>query len=348
MKKKPNFVRKLLNQSEINMQTKKLRILVALFLAVATAGSAVAQQTDYSKRNNGIFKNLDLGVSAGTTGVGIDLSTQITGMVRVRAGVDYMPHFSASMSFGLSSFAEDGSLLDTDFSRMQRYMKKLTGFEVDDRIDMEATPRFTNFKFLVDVFPWKDKSWYFTAGFYAGPRTVVHTENTIEDSPSVVGVNIYNNMYDFFMSDDALDKPVIGSGDDAIYLDPYLVMDVRKEMEEMGYVGIHIGDYKDGRPYIMYPDKNGTVKANAFVNTIRPYLGVGFSSPMGKEGRFKLDVNAGAMFWGGSPKIVTHDGVDLADLINVRGSVRDYVDLAKTFKVFPTISIRLSYTLFSK
>ena len=53
------------------------------------------------------------------------------------------------------------------------------------------------------------------------------------------------------------------------------------------------------------------------------------------------------MFWGGTPKILTHDGTDLAnDVDHVRGKVGDYVKIIKAFKVYPVLSLRLTRKIF--
>ena len=63
--------------------------------------------------------------------------------------------------------------------------------------------------------------------------------------------------------------------------------------------------------------------------------------------KFHIAVDLGAMFWGGSPRVVTHDGTDLIrDVSNISGKVGNYVSLAKTFKVFPVLDVRLVYNIF--
>jgi hypothetical protein len=53
------------------------------------------------------------------------------------------------------------------------------------------------------------------------------------------------------------------------------------------------------------------------------------------------------MFWGGTPSLYNHEGVDLAnDVENIGGKVGDYVDLFKAFKVYPVLSLRITKTIF--
>lgn len=309
-------------------------ILTSLVFFSATALSA---QTDST-----ILRHWWLGASVGTTGVGIDVSSHVTSMVRVRAGFDFTPHINVPMWFGLESYT-DGGITSGNFGRMQEIMHRLTGLEVDDRVELEAKPTMMNAKLLVDVYPLHDKRWRITAGCYFGGRKVGKAINTMREMPSLLAVNIYNSAYDYIMNNDLTSEPFYKD----FMLDPYLVEELREDMGKRGELGIHIGDYKDGKPYMMHPDSEGMVKANAFVNAVKPYLGLGFTGALDKKGRWALDVDAGVMFWGGSPKVITHDGTDLTnDVVNVKGKPGDYLDAMKAFHVYPVVSVRFSYKMF--
>lgn len=116
------------------------------------------------------------------------------------------------------------------------------------------------------------------------------------------------------------------------------------------YVIHHKGDvkHKAGDPYRMVPDADSMVKAWAYVNRFKPYVGIGYDGRLLKNNdRWHIGFDAGVMFWGGSPDIVTHDGTSLTkDLCNVRGQVGDYVDFAKKFEVFPVLNLRITRRLF--
>ena len=319
-------------------------LIVAVQAATMTAQTAAsAGQPQVINADRNIFSHLEVGVGVGTTGIGIDLATHITDHLRVRAGVDFTPHIKVPMSFSLQSYTDEGGVNAGNFEKMQSYMKKLTGIDVDDRVDLDGVPTMTSFKLLFDVYPWVDRGWRFTAGFYAGGRRAAKALNTMGEMPSLLAVNIYNNFYDYIMSDDAIDKPIFGN----TYLDPFMVDEIREDLEGQGYMGIHVGDYKDGRPYMMQPDKDGMVKVSAFVNRFKPYVGLGYTGDLGKTKRWKLDVDCGMMMWGGTPSLIVHDGVNLSkDIVNIKGKPDDYVDMMKAFKVYPVVSVSVSYRIF--
>ncbi len=322
--------------------------LVALAIAIpANMMAAQSNQPEIRSKEprNGrnILSHIEVGVGVGTTGIGLDVATYLTDHLRVRAGIDFTPHIKVPMSFGLQNYTGEGGVNAGNFDKMQRYMKSLTGIDVDDRVELDGVPTMTNFKLLFDVYPWVDKGWRFTAGLYIGGKRMAKAINTMSEMPSLLAVNIYNNFYDFIMSDDAIDKPIYGD----IYLDPFMVDEIREDLAGEGYLGIHVGDFKDGKPYMMQPDKDGMVKIDAFVKRFKPYAGLGYTGEVGKNKRWKLDFDCGIMMWGGSPSLIVHDGVNIGkDIVNIKGKPGDYVDFANSLKVYPVLNFTISYKIF--
>jgi hypothetical protein len=327
----------------------KLPVLMACAITLFPSILTAQNIDDNITINRNVFNRFDLGVSLGTTGIGIDLSTNVTNWVRLRAGVDYMPKFTVPMSFSITGYKADANATDgytvneSNFSKLQDLMYGFTNVHVDENVDMEGSPRFYNFKFLFDFMPLRNKDWHVTAGFYLGSSKIATARNTIEEMPSLLAVNMYNHFYDFAQSGAFWDEPMIPGYDDY-----YMSKEMADKLIEKGAVGIHVGDKKDGSPYMMRPGSDGLVRASVIVNSFRPYVGFGYNKEIaGSNGRLSLGFDAGAMFWGGSPKIVTHEGVDLVgDMSNVRGKVGTYVDIIKAFKVYPTINFRIAYKLF--
>ncbi|MBP5771970.1 MAG: hypothetical protein J6W75_11580 [Bacteroidaceae bacterium] len=319
------------------------------------------------------FRYLDVTLTAGSAGIGLDLGTSITKWMGVRTGFTYMPHFKPKMSFEVQ--VGDAKDSHERFSKLQERLQQLTGISVDETVHMYGEPKFNQFKFLMDFFPIPDnKHWHITAGFYLGPKRIAKSYNITEDMASLVGVNIYNQMYEKAVND----EPVLNFNGNDIYL---------PQFKKYGLMGFHVGDYthdiyytedviatedftpfidKDGNeqyamegevihaagdvkhhagdPYIMTPDADCMVKAEMKVNVFRPYLGVGYDGRLLRnDDRYHIGFDAGVLFWGGTPQVITHDGTDLThDVTNVRGSVGDYVKAIKAFKVFPILNLRLT------
>ncbi len=327
------------------------KILFSFALAVVTLSSQAQN----------MFNHLDLGVTLGTTGIGLDAAMPVGDYVKLRTGFEVMPRFNYDMNFGVESFDGTGTSIDqSTFNRMAEVLYGLTGFKVDQNVTMKGKPTMWNFKFMVDVYPFKNnKHWHFTAGFHWGPSKIAEAVNAQEDSPSLFAVGMYNHIYDVAYQDWVLDIPtpiIETETTGAVYLDPSM----EKTILSMGRMGIPIGKYshdmtdaqgnvhKKGETYYMQPNENSMVTVDARTNSFKPYLGVGYEGRLIKgNDNYKIGFDAGLMFWGGTPSIITHDGMDLAnDVEDINGKVGDYVKLIKGVKVFPVLNLRITRRIF--
>lgn len=316
------------------IKRKFLSLFMAAFAIVFSAG---AQNSSWFKRNH-VFDNLDVAFTVGTPGLGLEVATPVTRWTNVRVGVEGMPQFHLPMDFPITTYA-DGKV-SNNFDKIKEMMYKITGDEMQDEVEMIGKPRMVNFKFLVDVYPFQNnRHWHFTAGFYWGTSKIATAINSIESTSTLVAMSIYNRFYDRMSGHEYYEEPFFG--------DIYLTEEKYNEFMSYGRLGIHIGDFKDGKPYYMEPKTNGTVTARAMVNAFKPYLGFGYSGALDPAKRWNVGVEAGVLFWGQAPQIILHDGVNMnKDLINVKGKVGDYLRFAKALPVFPSVSFKISYTIF--
>jgi len=349
-----------------------------------------------NKRKSELLNHLDLSVTTGTTGLGVDVASPLGDRFRLRAGFSFMPHFSRVLHFGVQVGQKTAEQTEEEFNeqsqskfdRLSGMLEELTGYKVDNQIDMRTTPTYYNFNVLIDYFPIpRNKHWHVTAGLYLGNKQIGKSINTTEDMPSLLAVGIYNNLYE-----KAIGSGQIGLGTVAVEIPS----EYKNKLEDWGSMSIHIGEYahdilydedidvyypaddwyeedgewawhettevmytikandpsyvryKAGDPYRMVPDDDSMAKAWAFVNRQKPYVGFGYEGRLVKgDDRWHIGFDAGVMFWGGAPKIITHDGTDLSnDVCNIRGRVGDYVDMIKKFEVFPVLNLRITRRLF--
>ena len=336
------------------------RPLILMATALFSATFAVAQDESVPQHdtNDQLFNHLDAAINMGSTGVGIDLSMPVGSKVQVRTGFTFVPKFDYTMHFGIQVGEDaDPAVQDTKFNKLSNYLKQLVGTEVDRNVDMIGKPSFSNFKLLVDVFPFSNKHWHVTGGFYWGPSKIAKAENAAYDATGMVAMAMYNNLYDriVYSYESGWEEPYISIGGNDLYADENLY----NKVVSYGRMGVHVGDYKtptvdkDGnvthKPYMMEPDENNTVSAVIKVNSFRPYLGFGYEGALTKrkDDRYNIGFDFGLMFWGGTPKIITHDGTDLArDVENISGKVGDYVKFFKAFKAYPVLNLKISRRLF--
>ncbi len=283
------------------------------------------------------FSRLDLSLTTGTTGVGLELSAPINELATLRAGFSYMPKFKPVMTFSVEGRGQNGEI--THFGSLADKLQQFIGYEVDEQIDMVGEPSFYNFNVLVDFHPFKNKNWHLTAGVYIGPNEIANAYNKTEEMPSLLALGMYNKMYEKVSNF----EPVFGD----VYFDPDEVYG--KMMMDMGRMGIYVGEFDDGTPYMMEPNVNAMVKVRMrTASFIRPYLGFGYGGRLIKgDDRYHVSFDCGAMFWGGRPEVLTHDGVDLVrHLHNIRGQVDDYVKVVDKMSVYPVLNFKISYQLF--
>ena len=317
--------------------------ITTILAAALSLGSATAKTFDFNP-------DLRLGIDAGTTGTGIVLESRINGTFGVRAGFDWMPHFEFPMHFSIQ-VGEDGDPGYDEqgrsrFDRMAGYLEEMTGFRIDQQVDMIGEPHFHNFKLLLDVYPFRNKHWSFTAGFYAGPSVIGRAYNRTEDMTTLISVAMYNNIYYKVYDIEYNDETELNG----VFMGLELPPAVNEKILASGRMGMHVGDYPDGTPYMMEPDKDNMVKAEMKVNSFKPYLGAGFNGLIDrKNDRLKFAADCGIMFWGGAPKVYKSDPEDhteITSLINLNGQVGKYINISNKFKVFPLLNLSISYRLY--
>ena len=299
-------------------------------------------------REHDVADRLDVGLSLSSMGFGLEVKTPATRWADVRLGVDWLPGFKVPMHFSLSTYAD--GMPTGSFAHVQQLLYDMTGIELDENVFMNGRTHMLNFKFIVDVFPFQNnRHWHFSAGFFAGNSDIAKTKNKRGEKPTLVGLNIYNRGYEYFTNPDLdiFDVPLGGNN----YMDPDLVEELQARFSSYGRMGIHVGDFKDGTPYVMEPAPDGTISAKAYVNHFKPYIGAGYSTDLDDSGKWHFAVDLGAVFWGGVPDVINRDWVTgrdvnfTKDLINVRGKVGTYVKVFKALPVYPMLSVRFSYSI---
>jgi len=319
-----------------------------------------------------MFTHLDVSLTGGTDGLGLDVATPLGDYVQLRTGFAWMPRFEKTVSYNVG-IGEGGMISQSRYDQLSGVFQQVTGCQLADRIDLVARPSYANYKLLVDVFPFERKAWHFTAGFYAGSGTIAKVSSTAEAVPTMLALNIFNRMIDCSIGEDGEGGGTfVEWGDFNLALDPSLedkLYDMAVErtkgyvtdfdertfdeqtalLHQYGTYAIHVGNrVDDGSAYLLRPDEHGMIKMEVKTNRFKPYLGFGYGGSLSKKNdTYQLSFDCGAMFWGGSPKIIMHDGTDLVhDLTDVEGKIGSYCATARQLKAFPVVSLRLTRRIF--
>ena len=314
-------------------------------------------------REHNILQHLDLSVTAGSTGIGLELSSPITDLFQVRVGYEFTPRITKKVKFNVTMGGES-AIGSEKFARMSNFMKEFSGYEVEDHVDMLAKPTMNNFKLLFDVFPFKhNKHWHFTAGVYWGSSQIAEAQNTTESMTSLLSVGMYNRIYDKALNQDPLmDFTILGIDEEIIakYHLGVVPIDLYERIVKAGRLGFTLGYFNydmvddngnvhlSGEKYNMEPGSDSMVRVKAKANSLKPYVGFGYGGRLVK-GRddWQISFDAGALFWGGSPDLYTHDGVNLVkDVRGITGQPGNYVDICKSLKLYPVLSLKITKRLF--
>jgi hypothetical protein len=317
-----------------------LAVVAAVLLTQAVSAQYIPAMTPGKKQKvpekagywhtGNTFQHMDLSLSVGTAGIGLDIAMPLFEYAQVRVGYDFMPHFKRSISAELMignekslQYDENRNRIETNYDRVREMMYNQLGYDMQPYIDMTSRVTMNNFKFLVDIFPLSDnKKLHATIGFYWGPSQFAKIEHNSGSTPTLQCVSAYNKLYAASTAGD----PIMAYGP----------------------AGFPMGQFDNGTTYKMTPGDKGAISIPVTTNAFKPYIGVGYEAAISKKHEdLKFAITGGLMFWGGTPTMVTPDGVSLTESVSdVPGDMGDYVNLISKLKAYPTISFRFIKTLF--
>ena len=337
-----------------------------IFLLAAAMMASVSMSAQMDRQPWGKFNHLNVGVTLGTTGLGVEAGMPINNYLWVRSGLSFMPRMEVPMTFEIQ-VGDDPKTSKAKFNRMSSALESFTGKPVSDNVYMTGKAKMWNWNVLFDIYPFQQNlHWRVTAGFFLGPSNVAEAFNQTESMASLVAVDIYNNVYDKLHGKSKRELAGVklidlGPGYEDVYLDINMLLKMQKMFDTAGRMGLYLGDYshditdadgnvihKKGDPYVMTPDDDHMVKADMKVNAFKPYIGFGYDGRLVKgNDRLHVGFDAGIMLWGGKPCLYAHDGTDLInDVENITGKVGDYVDQMSKLVIYPVANVRFTYTIF--
>ena len=287
---------------------KKLLVIFA-FLGMSLT-PASAQEEDQL-----IFNHFGIGISVGTTALGINVSTVLTPYFGLRAGVNLWPILKLRSNLHLASRIQNWEPGD-----IAKYVQELNEvlsedeqvpMEMPEVMSMHIKPKLTAGHLLIDYYPFPHSSnFHLTTGFHLGTGTVIDIHNRHEGS--LIPVTLWNN---------AMENP-----------DAQEVV----ERNNLQPIGLVLGDY------FIAPDENGNIDARIRVSGFRPYLGLGFGRAVPRK-RIGCQFDLGVQFWG-SPTVMVNGEKLKPD--KVGEELDDVLSIVSRIKVFPVLSFRLVGRIF--
>lgn len=139
-----------------------------LFFTVVVALSAIACFA--GEPQGGIFKHVGLGVSGGTNGISVELSSPVTRWVQVRAGLSFMPNFKLNTD------------ADVEYSAY--------GYTKDTTIDLEGAFGRTQGSLIVNLYPLPWGSFYVAGGLYFGGNKLLKVKGHSDELEGVQNAGV--------------------------------------------------------------------------------------------------------------------------------------------------------------
>lgn len=127
---------------------------------IAFVAAALCSVTMSAQDDKNILNHVAVGVTAGTTGVGVDIAVPVGNYLQLRAGYAAMPKLKVGTTLDISEATGDYS-----------------SYGIPKEIDVEGKLNVGNTKVLADIFPSKSSSFHFTVGAYFGTDKIVEVYN---------------------------------------------------------------------------------------------------------------------------------------------------------------------------
>lgn len=169
-------------------------------------------------------------------------------------------------------------------------------------VDMKAYPTMKELKVMVNVMPVPFlSSFHITGGIYYGSGNILEISN-------------YEPLTDVVAANQAIDA--------------YNTLNPEAPQE---HIGLKLGHY------LLEPDQQGNIKAQARVNKVKPYVGIGFGRAVPKK-RIGVKVDLGCIIWG-KPTVYSGD-VEAAtsDIGDLSGGITKTIS---KMPVYPVLNIRI-------
>lgn len=282
-----------------------MKKIALTFMFLATTLMGAQAQDDSYHR--GIFNHVGLNVGAGTEGISVGLAAPVTNFLEVEAGVNIMPSFS--------------SLLEGDVETRGHVSMNVGGYQFSDdytgNVTINGDLSRTTFNLKAHVYPFGGSSKFFvTAGLSMGGATLAEISGHSED--------LMNYINDFPNKIPAEYRDQIPS-------------DYRSQIREQ--IAAKVADYD------VSFDENYNAYGEIRVNSVRPYLGLGFGRLVPKN-RIGVRFEAGCQFMGSMKVYQDGKEVDINKALDDAGADDDISKFINDFKVYPVVKFTICGRIF--
>jgi hypothetical protein len=297
------------------------------FLAAFAVVLGTTASAQYMKNYNEAFKHLGYGIEVSTMGIGVDLSYPlVTDYLELNVGYNFIPKFSVKKDFDFNTGTIDNYIRQVNSAAAQArqagYANDIN-YESFNGINVNAKfkPNMGNVKILLKYYPMSYNNFHITAGMMIGSKKLIDLEGKADDATWAKYQTLYNNL-----PADAARVGVTVSEDDLT----------------LAY------QYKDDKYRIDPSQSEGRLKGSVEVNSVKPYLGLGWGRSIPKTAvSFQFEFG---VWYHGKPKLVIDESTPRYNGNNIDADVTkdvdDIMDKVEKIPVYPQISFRLTGHLF--
>ncbi len=252
------------------------------------------------------FRHFSVGVEAGLHGVGIEVAMPVLPSLVVKAGYNWFPS---------SELVKTDVSADTkDLKEAQEQYTALTSYQFQNKFGDEAVVSagaqvgLSNFKLMLNWYPFKSSSFYLAGGLYYAPK------------------------------DD--DKPFLRISGNTTENDWAALQELRDKSGVDYDISLEIGNEKYA---IMEKDGKGYLQADYKIDPLKYYVGFGFGRSIPNK-LIGFQFELGTMIYHSTGFYFQEKEVDMGDAAEQFGdAAKTAVEYLDKFPIYPQIAFRFNF-----
>ncbi len=261
----------------------------------------------YAQKETRAFNHLSVGLELGTTGIGLEVAAPVHPNFTLRGGFSMLPFtYSTSFDIEYDNYSEFNEKIDEVpglREALEAHGLPTNTSQLVSDADLDAKLGLLNGKLLMDIYPSTRSSFHFVAGVYFGKSQLINVNG---------------------------------------YL-PGQIMEINSVLQQFPEAGIDLNSGVVIGDYTIRADENGKIDAGIKINSVKPYLGLGFGRSVPKK-RVGCQFELGAMFHG-KPKVVSSNS-EVSELLNSELDSSGITDIMNKITVYPVLSFRIIGRIF--
>lgn len=260
----------------------------------------------YAQDNMEPFRHFSVGVEAGLHGVGIEVAMPVLPSLVVKAGYNWFPS---------SELVNTDVSADTkDLKEAQEQYTALTSYQFQNKFGDEAVVSagaqvgLSNFKLMLNWYPFKSSNFYLAGGLYYAPK------------------------------DD--DKPFLRISGNTTENDWAALQELRDKSGVDYDISLEIGNEKYA---IMEKDGKGYLQADYKIDPLKYYVGFGFGRSIPNK-LIGFQFELGTMIYHSTGFYFQEKEVDMGDAAEQFGdAAKTAVEYLDKFPIYPQIAFRFNF-----